>query len=93
MSQFRILTRDCDLETGWVGDGTAAAASGSSLHQMRCGATSEFSVATWLSSSEDVTQPRSPVISSEVGVNVNNCNKLHKVHADAAAYEMTLLKM
>ena len=55
MSQLRVLTRDRDLETGDTGDGTAATG-------LRC-ATSESSVATWLSRGEDVTQPRSPVIS------------------------------
>ena len=81
-------TRHRDLET--QGDGTAA----QPLAPLRTN--SQMRYFRVLSRNLVVTQWRRylaplPVISLEVGVNVNNCNKLHSVHADAAC-EMNINK-
>ena len=69
--------------SGDTGDGTAA----QPLAPLRTN--SQMRYFRVLSRNLVVTQWRRylaplPVISLEVGVNVNNCNKLHSVHADAA---------
>ena len=80
-------TRSGDTVEGW----DSSSATGSSPHQISDALLQSSQSQLGCHAVKTLPSSTPPVISLKVGVNVNNCNKLHWVHASAAC-EMNINK-